>query len=44
MFGILLRGLVSAVCLLPPTLLMGFGNVRERTIEPAIAAIAGLLR
>jgi GntR family transcriptional regulator/MocR family aminotransferase len=28
----------------PPTLLMGFGNVRERTIEPAIAAIAGLLR
>jgi hypothetical protein len=22
---------------------MGFGNVRERAIEPAIAAVAGLL-
>ncbi len=28
----------------PPALVMGFGNVRERTIEPAIAAVAGLLR
>jgi GntR family transcriptional regulator / MocR family aminotransferase len=27
----------------PPALVMGFGNVRERTIEPAIAAIADLL-
>ncbi|MFY9934034.1 MAG: PLP-dependent aminotransferase family protein [Streptosporangiaceae bacterium] len=27
----------------PPALLMGFGNVRERAIEPAIAAVAGLL-
>ncbi len=27
----------------PPALVMGFGNVRERAIEPAIAAIAGLL-
>jgi GntR family transcriptional regulator / MocR family aminotransferase len=26
-----------------PALVMGFGNVRERAIEPAIAAIAGLL-
>ncbi len=28
----------------PPALVMGFGNVRERAIEPAIAAIAALLR
>jgi GntR family transcriptional regulator / MocR family aminotransferase len=28
----------------PPTLLMGFGNTAERAIEPAIAAIADLLR
>jgi GntR family transcriptional regulator / MocR family aminotransferase len=27
----------------PPALVMGFGNVRERTIEPAIAAVAHLL-
>jgi GntR family transcriptional regulator/MocR family aminotransferase len=27
-----------------PALLMGFGNVRERAIEPAIAAVADLLR
>jgi GntR family transcriptional regulator/MocR family aminotransferase len=27
----------------PPGLVMGFGNVRERAIEPAIAAIADLL-
>jgi GntR family transcriptional regulator/MocR family aminotransferase len=27
----------------PPALVMGFGNVRERAIEPAVAAIAGLL-
>ena len=27
----------------PPALIMGFGNVRERAIEPAIAAIADLL-
>jgi GntR family transcriptional regulator/MocR family aminotransferase len=27
----------------PPALVMGFGNVRERAIEPAIAAIAGQL-
>jgi GntR family transcriptional regulator/MocR family aminotransferase len=27
----------------PATLLMGFGNVRERAIEPAIAAVADLL-
>jgi GntR family transcriptional regulator/MocR family aminotransferase len=27
----------------PPALVMGFGNVRERAIEPAIAAVAGLL-
>ena len=27
----------------PAALVMGFGNVRERTIEPAIAAVAGLL-
>jgi GntR family transcriptional regulator / MocR family aminotransferase len=26
-----------------PALVMGFGNVRERAIEPAIAAVAGLL-
>jgi GntR family transcriptional regulator/MocR family aminotransferase len=26
----------------PPGLVMGFGNVRERAIEPAIAAVAGL--
>ena len=24
----------------PPALVMGFGNVRERAIEPAIAAVA----
>jgi DNA-binding transcriptional MocR family regulator len=28
----------------PPLLVMGFGNTRERSIESAIAAIAGLLR
>jgi GntR family transcriptional regulator/MocR family aminotransferase len=28
----------------PPLLVMGFGNTGERTIEPAIAAIADLLR
>ena len=28
----------------PPALLMGFGNTAERAIEPAIAAIADLLR
>jgi GntR family transcriptional regulator/MocR family aminotransferase len=28
----------------PPQLVMGFGNTGERSIEPAIAAIAGLLR
>jgi GntR family transcriptional regulator/MocR family aminotransferase len=28
----------------PPALVMGFGNVGERAIEPAIAAVAGLLR
>jgi GntR family transcriptional regulator / MocR family aminotransferase len=28
----------------PPGLLIGFGNVRERSIEPAIAAVADLLR
>jgi GntR family transcriptional regulator/MocR family aminotransferase len=27
----------------PPALVMGFGNVRERAIGPAIAAIADLL-
>jgi GntR family transcriptional regulator / MocR family aminotransferase len=27
----------------PPALVMGFGNVRERAIEPAIAAVAELL-
>jgi len=27
----------------PPALVMGFGNVRERAIEPAIAGVAGLL-
>jgi len=27
----------------PAALVMGFGNVRERAIEPAIAAVAGLL-
>jgi GntR family transcriptional regulator / MocR family aminotransferase len=28
----------------PPLLLMGFGNTVERAVEPAIAAIADLLR
>ena len=28
----------------PPGLVIGFGNVRERAIEPAIAAVADLLR
>ena len=28
----------------PPGLVMGFGNVSERSIEPAIAAVADLLR
>jgi GntR family transcriptional regulator / MocR family aminotransferase len=27
----------------PPALVMGFGNVRERAIDPAIAAVADLL-
>jgi hypothetical protein len=27
----------------PPALVMGFGNVRERSIEPAIAGVADLL-
>jgi GntR family transcriptional regulator/MocR family aminotransferase len=27
----------------PPALVIGFGNVRERAIEPAIAAVADLL-
>jgi hypothetical protein len=26
-----------------PALVMGFGNVRERAIEPAVAAVAALL-
>jgi GntR family transcriptional regulator/MocR family aminotransferase len=28
----------------PPALILGFGNVRQRAIEPAIAAVADLLR
>jgi GntR family transcriptional regulator/MocR family aminotransferase len=28
----------------PPALVMGFGNVRERAVEPAIAAVADLLK
>ena len=28
----------------PPGLVIGFGNVRQRSIEPAIAAVADLLR
>ena len=28
----------------PPALVLGFGNVRERAVEPAVAAIADLLR
>jgi hypothetical protein len=35
------RGDPDAVA--PPALVMGFGNVRERAIEPAIIAIADLL-
>ena len=27
----------------PPALVMGFGNVRDRAIEPGIAAVADLL-
>ncbi len=29
--------------LVPPALVMGFGNVRDRAIEPAIASVADLL-
>jgi hypothetical protein len=29
--------------ILPSARVMGFGNVRERVIEPAIAAVADLL-
>jgi hypothetical protein len=28
----------------PPALVMGLGNVRERAIEPAVAAVASLLK
>jgi GntR family transcriptional regulator / MocR family aminotransferase len=28
----------------PPALVMGFGNVKERAIDPAIAAVADLVR
>ena len=35
------RGDPDAVA--PPALVMGFGNVREQAIEPAIIAIADLL-
>jgi GntR family transcriptional regulator/MocR family aminotransferase len=28
----------------PPQLVLGFGNVSERAIEPGIAAVADLLR
>jgi hypothetical protein len=28
----------------PPQLVLGFGNVSERAIEPAISAVADLLR
>jgi GntR family transcriptional regulator/MocR family aminotransferase len=35
------RGHLDAAA--PPALVMGFGNVRERAIEPAIAAVADLL-
>jgi GntR family transcriptional regulator / MocR family aminotransferase len=35
------RGVPDAAA--PPALIMGFGNTGERAIEPAIAAIAGLL-
>jgi GntR family transcriptional regulator / MocR family aminotransferase len=36
------RGTADAAA--PPALVVGFGNVGERAIDPAIAAIAGLLR
>ncbi len=36
------RGNLDAAA--PPALVIGFGNVRERAIEPAIAAVADLLR
>jgi len=35
------RGLADAAA--PPALVMGFGNVVERAIDPAIAAVADLL-
>ena len=28
----------------PPQLVLGFGNIGDRTIEPGIAAVADLLR
>jgi GntR family transcriptional regulator/MocR family aminotransferase len=28
----------------PPQLVLGFGNVSERAVEPGIAAVADLLR
>ena len=36
------RGIADAAA--PPALVIGFGNVGERAIDPAIAAIADLLR
>ena len=36
------RGVPDAAA--PPALVIGFGNVGERAIDPAIAAVAGLLR
>jgi GntR family transcriptional regulator / MocR family aminotransferase len=35
------RGMADAAA--PPALVIGFGNVRERAIDPAIAAVAALL-
>ena len=35
------RGTADAAA--PPALVIGFGNVGERAIDPAIAAVAGLL-
>jgi len=36
------RGIADAAA--PPALVIGFGNVGERAIDPGIAAVADLLR
>jgi GntR family transcriptional regulator / MocR family aminotransferase len=42
LYGMAMHRATSAVA--PPQLVLGFGNVSERAVEPGIAAVADLLR